>query len=99
MKEKALRKIYYNQQPTTICIADLGCSSAEHTLMILIFEFIHTIEKARRELKDNDHGLQEYQVYLNDLPWNDFNTLFKSLGNFKNMTFSIQPSAFCSFFI
>ncbi|KAL2895615.1 Salicylate carboxymethyltransferase, partial [Bienertia sinuspersici] len=83
IKEKALREFYSKQQPTTICIADLGCSSAEDNTLNLISEFIYTIEKARRELGNN--GLQEYQVYLNDLPANDFNTIFRSLGNFEAM--------------
>ncbi|KAL2895622.1 Salicylate carboxymethyltransferase [Bienertia sinuspersici] len=82
IKEKALRKFYGRKQPTTICIADLGCSSAEQNTLNLIFEFTNVIEKARQELRK---GLEEYQVYLNDLPGNDFNTIFRSLGNFETM--------------
>ncbi|KAL2927993.1 Salicylate carboxymethyltransferase [Bienertia sinuspersici] len=82
IKEKALRKFYGRKQPTTICIADLGCSSAEQNTLNLIFEFTDVIEKARKKL---GKGIQEYQVYLNDLPANDFNTIFRSLGNFETM--------------
>ncbi|KAL2895618.1 Salicylate carboxymethyltransferase, partial [Bienertia sinuspersici] len=83
--KEALRGFYGKEQPTTICIADLGCSSADQNNLNLIYEFIDTIEKARIELELGNNGLQEYQVYLNDLPRNDFNTIFRSLGNFEAM--------------
>ncbi|KAL2933085.1 Salicylate carboxymethyltransferase, partial [Bienertia sinuspersici] len=82
LKEKALRELYEKEQPTTICIADLGCSSSELNSLSLICELINTIEKHRREL---GNGPQEYQVYLNDLPGNDFNNIFRSLGSFEDM--------------
>ncbi|KAL2897923.1 Salicylate carboxymethyltransferase, partial [Bienertia sinuspersici] len=48
----------------------------------LIYDFIKVIEIDRREL---GNGPQEYQVYLNDLPGNDFNAIFRSLGSFDDM--------------
>ncbi|KNA17621.1 hypothetical protein SOVF_078430 [Spinacia oleracea] len=81
LKEKAIMEIYCKEQPTTLCIADLGCSSAEPNTLGVVSELIDAIEKARREI---GNGHQEYQVYLNDLPWNDFNTIFRSLGSFED---------------
>ncbi|KAL2895628.1 Salicylate carboxymethyltransferase, partial [Bienertia sinuspersici] len=97
IKEKALREFYCREQPTTICIADLGCSSAEQNTLNLISDFIDTIEKARRELGNN--GTQEYQVYLNDLPNNDFNTLFRSLGKFDAMLKQNMGNDFGHYFV
>ncbi|XP_021749205.1 salicylate carboxymethyltransferase-like [Chenopodium quinoa] len=82
LKEQAIRKSYCKNLPKTMCIADLGCSSAELNTLSLITELIDTVEKARRKLGNEP---QEYQVYLNDLPGNDFNTIFRSLGNFEDM--------------
>lgn len=81
VKEKAIRDFYCMKLPATICMADLGCSSAELNTLNLIIELIDTVEKARRELGNEHH---EYQIYLNDLPGNDFNTIFRSLGRFED---------------
>ncbi|KMT14989.1 hypothetical protein BVRB_3g064940 [Beta vulgaris subsp. vulgaris] len=79
IREKAIREFYYKEQPTTLCIADLGCSSVELSNLSPVFELIESVENARREL---GKGPKEYQIYLNDLPGNDFNTVFRSLGSF-----------------
>ncbi|XP_021718984.1 salicylate carboxymethyltransferase-like [Chenopodium quinoa] len=81
IKEKAIKEFYSKEQPTTLCIADLGCSSAELNTLGVVSELIETIEDARREL---GKGSQEYQVYLNDLPGNDFNSIFRSLASFED---------------
>ncbi|KMT14984.1 hypothetical protein BVRB_3g064890 [Beta vulgaris subsp. vulgaris] len=74
MREKAIKEFYYREQPTTLCIADLGCSSVELSNLSPVFGLLETVENARREL---EKGPQEYQIYLNDLPRNDFNTIFR----------------------
>ncbi|KAK7832562.1 salicylate carboxymethyltransferase [Quercus suber] len=38
------------------------------------------VDKLRQKL---GHELPEYQEFLNDLPGNDFNTIFKSLPSFQ----------------
>ncbi|KAL2936070.1 Salicylate carboxymethyltransferase [Bienertia sinuspersici] len=83
IKEKAIKELYYKELPSiaTICIADLGCSSAELNNLSVVSELIHSIEKARRDLGNGRQ--QDYQVYLNDLPSNDFNTIFGSLSSFE----------------
>ncbi|RLM55065.1 anthranilate O-methyltransferase 1-like [Panicum miliaceum] len=51
----------------------LGCSSGENTL-ILVSQVIDAM---------SDSQQMEVQFFLNDLPENDFNYIFHSLGNFK----------------
>ncbi|KAI9125403.1 hypothetical protein K1719_004019 [Acacia pycnantha] len=65
--------------PKTLAVADLGCSSGPNTLFV-IHELIETVEKICRDLH---HESPEYIIFLNDLPSNDFNTIFKSLESFK----------------
>ncbi|KAJ1699855.1 hypothetical protein LUZ63_008367 [Rhynchospora breviuscula] len=60
-------------------VADLGCSSGPNTFILLI-ELMKIIGKQCERL-----GVQqpEMQFFLNDLPKNDFNTLFQSLDDFE----------------
>lgn len=78
--EEAITNLYFSKYPTTSCItiADLGCSSGSNTLFTAT-ELIKVIEKIRREL---DQESPEYHVFLNDLPGNDFNNIFKGLPEF-----------------
>ncbi|KAK9757159.1 hypothetical protein RND81_01G144500 [Saponaria officinalis] len=80
IREEAIKEIYLKNLPSTLCIADLGCSSAEQNTLNVALEVIETIEKARQELGNRP---LDYQVNLNDLPNNDFNTLFQALKIFK----------------
>lgn len=80
IKEEAIREFYYRHQPKIISIADLGCSSAELNNLGVVSELIAVIEEARRQL---GNGPLEYHVCLNDLPGNDFNTVFRSLTKFE----------------
>ncbi|GLT80047.1 hypothetical protein SLA2020_515100 [Shorea laevis] len=70
---------YYSTFPTTLAMADLGCSSGPNTLYV-VSELIKVVDKMRQEL-----GCQspEYQVLLSDLPGNDFNSVFRSLAGFQ----------------
>lgn len=76
--EEAITNLCYTSCPTSISIADLGCSSGPNTLYA-VSELINSVHKISKEL-----GCQspEYQVFLNDLPGNDFNTIFRSLSSF-----------------
>ncbi|KGN48856.1 hypothetical protein Csa_003407 [Cucumis sativus] len=76
--EEAINNLYCSSFPTNFTIADLGCSSGPNTLMA-VSELIKVVEENRQ--KHNKQPI-EYQVLLNDLPGNDFNTIFKSLPNF-----------------
>ncbi|XP_038876707.1 S-adenosyl-L-methionine:benzoic acid/salicylic acid carboxyl methyltransferase 3-like [Benincasa hispida] len=76
--EEAINNLYCSTFPTSFTIADLGCSSGPNTLMA-VSQLIKTVENSRQKLNKKPI---EYQVLLNDLPGNDFNTIFKSLPNF-----------------
>ncbi|XP_022133104.1 salicylate carboxymethyltransferase-like [Momordica charantia] len=76
--EEAIDKLYGSTLPKTFTIADLGCSSGPNTFMA-VSQLIKAVENARRKLCKDPI---EYQVFLNDLPGNDFNTIFKSLPGF-----------------
>ncbi|PIA36700.1 hypothetical protein AQUCO_03300128v1 [Aquilegia coerulea] len=76
--EEAITDLYCKTFPKSLSIADLGCSSGPNTLLV-ISEIIETISSLCRKL---GHQSPELQVFLNDLPGNDFNTIFKSIPCF-----------------
>nr|UMB49597.1 salicylic acid methyltransferase [Hamamelis vernalis] len=73
--EEAITDLYHSTLPTSLAIADLGCSSGPNTLLV-VSELTDTINKICQKL---DHQSPEFQVFLNDLPGNDFNNIFRSL--------------------
>ncbi|KAK2372951.1 S-adenosyl-L-methionine:benzoic acid/salicylic acid carboxyl methyltransferase [Trifolium repens] len=79
MRDEAIKNLCYITFPRRLGIADLGCSSGPNTLFV-IYEVIKLVEKL---CKQENHESPEYQVFLNDLPGNDFNNIFKSLDKFK----------------
>ncbi|XP_021745826.1 salicylate carboxymethyltransferase-like isoform X1 [Chenopodium quinoa] len=82
LRENVIREFYRMEHPTTLCIADLGCSSSDQNCLSgVLYGLIETIDKARREFGHG--GPQEYHICLNDLPGNDFNTVFRSVTSFK----------------
>ncbi|XP_061346476.1 S-adenosyl-L-methionine:benzoic acid/salicylic acid carboxyl methyltransferase 3-like [Gastrolobium bilobum] len=79
MREEAITSLYRSTLPRSLAIADLGCSSGSNTFFV-ISEVIKSVEKLCRELNLES---PEYQAFMNDLPGNDFNNIFMSLGSFK----------------
>ncbi|XP_027165821.1 salicylate carboxymethyltransferase-like [Coffea eugenioides] len=77
--EAAISDLYCSLIPKSICIADLGCSSGPNTFLA-VSGLLKTVDKKRKIL---GHKSPEYQIYLNDLPSNDFNTIFKSVPRFQ----------------
>lgn len=79
IREEAMAKLFSQEDQhvikTTLCVADLGCASGPNTLNV-VSELIITSEKIRHERSTAE---LEYQVYLNDLPGNDFGSVFISL--------------------
>ncbi|KAA0036209.1 salicylate carboxymethyltransferase-like [Cucumis melo var. makuwa] len=76
--KEALTNFYKQHIPTSITMADLGCSSGQNTLMIVSYLIKH-VEEARQKLHQRP---LEYQIFLNDLHGNDFNAVFTSLPSF-----------------
>ncbi|KAM7268450.1 hypothetical protein ACFE04_010616 [Oxalis oulophora] len=79
--EEAVREIILSDNDlstTSFKMADLGCSSGPNTLF-LISKVLDIVSQIR------DHESMkkiEFEVFLNDLPGNDFKLIFKSLPNF-----------------
>ena len=77
--EETVTNLCCNNFPTSLCIADLGCSSGPNTFFAVL-EVVSAVDKVGKKM---GHRLPEIQVFLNDLPRNDFNTIFKSLPKFQ----------------
>ncbi|KAL3728469.1 hypothetical protein ACJRO7_033109 [Eucalyptus globulus] len=60
--------------PASLAIADLGCSTGPNTLFAMS-EIINIMSNLCKATKQE---LPEIQVFLNDLPGNDFNTIFSN---------------------
>ncbi|XP_023638618.1 probable S-adenosylmethionine-dependent methyltransferase At5g38780 isoform X2 [Capsella rubella] len=58
---------------STIRIADFGCSTGPNT-----FHVVQNIIEAVKENRENSLVPLEFQVFFNDQPNNDFNTLFRT---------------------
>ncbi|KAF4346294.1 hypothetical protein F8388_026305, partial [Cannabis sativa] len=64
--------------PKCLRIADLGCSSGPNTLTA-VSNIFDIIEASSQSFNINS---PTFQVFLNDLPGNDFNAVFRSLSSF-----------------
>nr|XP_043637750.1 probable jasmonic acid carboxyl methyltransferase 2 [Erigeron canadensis] len=71
----AIYNILTEVQPDSMDVADLGCSSGPNSLTA-ISEIIRIVDAASDQLR---RPVPELKVFLNDLPGNDFNNVFKSL--------------------
>ncbi|KAK1433302.1 hypothetical protein QVD17_10212 [Tagetes erecta] len=79
--EDALANLYCAMNfPKTLIMADLGCSSGPNTLLVML-ELVKSIDKIRHRLGNDESP--EIQMYLNDLPHNDFNAIFQSVSTFQ----------------
>ena len=77
--EEAITNLYCSILPQCLGIAELGCSSGPNALFV-VQELVITTYKVYQKLGCQLH---EIQVFLNDLPRNDFNTLFKTVTKFQ----------------
>ncbi|XP_061360096.1 probable methyltransferase TCM_000336 [Gastrolobium bilobum] len=75
---QTVEDLYLETTPKSIGIADLGCSSGPNTLSV-IKDIFQAIQGISPKIK---HHSTEFRVYLNDLPTNDFNSIFKALPEF-----------------
>lgn len=102
MIEESVKQVCMTMQevPECLTIADLGCSSGPNALEA-IWEIINI---STHFYQNKRVKLPEYNIFLNDLMGNDFNTLFKLLpefykklkkANFGNNCFvSVTPGSF-----
>lgn len=61
--------------PQCLRLADLGCASGPNSLLVVTT----IIDNVRAMCQQKDLEVPEFQVFLNDLPDNDFNTMFKTV--------------------
>ncbi|KAL9248482.1 Salicylate carboxymethyltransferase-like protein [Drosera capensis] len=66
--------------PKCLTIADLGCSSGPNALLLLS-DIIDIIGATCQSMINQEPP--ELKIFLNDLPGNDFNTIFKLLSSFQ----------------
>ncbi|CAN1308458.1 Salicylate carboxymethyltransferase [Linum perenne] len=78
--EEAITRLFTNTSLTRLTIADLGCASGPNTFLT-ISELLKSFVRISRNL--GKESPEEFQVFLNDLPGNDFNSIFISLQEFK----------------
>ena len=76
--EQAVLDLCCTTLPESVAIADLGCSSGPNTFFA-VSEIMTIIYRRCRQLGRSPPG---FWVFLNDLPGNDFNAVFKSLPTF-----------------
>lgn len=69
---------YLSETPGTLTMVDLGCSSGPNTLSML-GSIIQAINRCCHEASKPP---PEFMVFLNDLPTNDFNTVFATVPEF-----------------
>lgn len=75
---ETIQEVFLITTPKSFGIADLGCSSGSNSLTI-IKDIIEAVEGTSRNILQPP---PEFRVYLNDLPTNDFNSIFKALPEF-----------------
>ncbi|KAL6270064.1 hypothetical protein ACE6H2_026975 [Prunus campanulata] len=81
--------------PECLKVADLGCSSGPNTLLV-VSDIIDSIHTTYQKLNRPPPSLQ---FFLNDLPENDFNTVFRSLPGFYKKLDEEHEKKFRSCFI
>nr|XP_043619928.1 benzoate carboxyl methyltransferase-like [Erigeron canadensis] len=76
-------------------IADLGCSSSKNTLLVVhnIINIVHQM------CEEKNLKAPQFQVSLNDLFGNDFNTLFKMLPDFYTVINNEKDESFGPCFV
>ncbi|XP_062080019.1 probable caffeine synthase MTL2 [Humulus lupulus] len=80
--EEAALEVYCNIFPDCMRIADLGCSSGPNSLAPTSYILDAIISQCSNQMIMKKKKPLTFQVFLNDLPGNDFNTVFQSLSTF-----------------
>lgn len=89
--QKAVKEVVKSLSPgtgSTMVAADLGCSSGPNKLLV-ISEVMSTVRACVRDTP----GAMEVQFFLNDLPGNDFNLVFRSLEQQLHSPVAVEEKA------
>ncbi|KAJ7978341.1 Carboxyl methyltransferase [Quillaja saponaria] len=89
MVEESILELYNTLLPECLIIADLGCCAGPNTLLF-VSHVIDIIHGESQKLKLSSPP--SFQSFLNDLPGNDFNTLFKALPAFNENLKKVKGS-------
>lgn len=93
--QQTMVEFYCNSFPNCIRFADMGCSSGPNSLLPT-WEAMDSLRKICRSLNRKP---PIFQVFLNDLPGNDFNTVVKSLPSFYDRLKTEKGDEFGSCFV
>ena len=77
IRKDLARDYYRDHLPDKMVIADLGCSTGPNAILMAS----DAIQSILSVCSDLGHPPPEFQVFLNDLPLNDFNSIFRSEMN------------------
>lgn len=77
---ETLQTLYKETRSKSLGIADLGCSSGPNTLSTIKDIIKAVVVTHHHEIPNQP--LPELSFFLNDLPGNDFNSIFQSLPDF-----------------
>ncbi|XP_009410315.2 anthranilate O-methyltransferase 3-like [Musa acuminata AAA Group] len=77
--ETAIAELYQTLLPERMVVVDLGCSSGPNTFLV-VYEVLGIVGDLCRRLEQKP---PEIQFFLNDLPGNDFNNVFRSLERYE----------------
>ncbi|XBI37173.1 hypothetical protein VPH35_122556 [Triticum aestivum] len=82
---KAIEEVYtsLSARRSTMVVADLGCSSGPNTLRV-VSEVIGAVQFYTQKSEEERRAV-EVQFFLNDLPGNDFNLVFRSLEQLEDL--------------
>ncbi|WOL20310.1 hypothetical protein Cni_G29114 [Canna indica] len=75
IREDAVKEFYCTFFPENMMIAELGCSSGPNA----VFSTLDIMEAVEQRCRQLCRPPPEFHLLLNDLPANDFNTIFRSL--------------------
>ena len=88
---EAIEEVYksLSDRRSMIVVADLGCSSGPNTLRV-VSEVIGAVQFNTQKSEEERRAV-EVQFFLNDLPGNDFNLVFRSLDRLQELTADRRP--------
>ncbi|KAF3947201.1 hypothetical protein ACB098_07G120700 [Castanea mollissima] len=93
--EESMEELYLTLFPECLKMADLGCSAGPNTLLA-VSKVMDIIGTKSQKLNRPPPSLQ---AFLNDLPGNDFNSIFKSLPSFYKKLENEKGTSFGHCFI